>query len=220
MGRLVTDDEMIGRRFGQLVVTARAPRLRGRTAWLVTCDCGEHATIIGNALRTGNSKSCGCAKLASAPGRTHGLSGTRAHAHWKAAKQRCFDANAENYPYYGGRGIIMDPVWASDFAAFFRDMGECPPRHTLERMDFDGNYEPGNCRWATQAEQVKNTSRNIFVEHGGERLCLKDYAHLLGVGYNGLRYRMREKGEDASTAAKRLLERRHQRRNSAPAAST
>lgn len=174
--------------------------------------------MVGNALRTGNTKSCGCAKSTSSSLRTHGLSQTRAYGIWKAAKQRCFDPNAENYKHYGGRGISMDPDWAADFEVFWNDMGECPPGHTLEREDFNGDYEPGNCRWATQAEQTRNTSRNVMVDMGGVSMCLKDYAELRGVTYNGLRYRMRNLGEDAHTAATRLIERRRHRLNSAAAA--
>lgn len=203
---MITDEEMIGNQYGWLVVMERAPRIRQKSAWWVRCVCGSVLAVRGNALRTGNTKSCGCSMKTATALRTHGLSQTRAHGCWKAAKQRCFNPNASNYRHYGGKGITMAPAWAEDFAVFYAAMGECPPGQTLERIRTSGNYEPGNCRWATQAEQVRNTSRTIFVEIGKGRMVLKDFAALRGVNYNKLRLRMVNLGEDAHAAAARLLE--------------
>lgn len=212
--------DLRGERFGRLVVLALGPKRGRRLRWWARCDCGTERLFYGEALRGGITRSCGCKRRVDAEARRlarptkqpnpkfHGLRKTRAYAHWRAAKQRCFDPNASNYRYYGGRGITMCEQWRADFGAFYRDLGECPPGYSLERDDFNGNYEPGNCRWATHVEQVKNTSRNIFVEHEGGRLCLKDYAKAVGVSYNGIRYRMKHCGESAYAAAARLLERR------------
>lgn len=177
-----------GHRYGRLFVLGWGG-YRASTKkhlWSCRCDCGSEVVVTAGNLATGLTTSCGCKKLSSGAKNltTHGLSKTKAHARWKAAKQRCFDPNAHNFKHYGGRGITMDPVWAEDFAAFFSDMGECPDGMTLERIDHSKNYEPGNCRWATQSEQVRNTRRNIIVEHDGERMVLKDYCRRVGVAYN------------------------------------
>ena len=154
--------DLTGQRFTRLTVTGPFGRRGTKVAWNTVCDCGVTGVATSNALRTGNTKSCGCLKaLAGKHLVTHGLTATRSHGIWKAAKQRCFNANAHNYKHYGGRGITMCARWCDSFQAFFDDMGECPPGLSLERIDNEGNYEPGNCRWATQAEQVQNTRRAI-----------------------------------------------------------
>lgn len=108
--------------------------------------------------------------------------------------------------------------WADDFLTFYRDMGDCPPGLTLERDDFNRDYEPGNCRWATQAEQVRNTSRNVLVDMGGVQMILKDYAALRGVGYHGMQYRMKFLGQGPHEAAEAMIERQRRRQSTAAAA--
>lgn len=161
----------------------------GKAKWLCRCICGAVASVKLNNLVSGITKSCGCRKHR-APNsslRTHGLTGTPAHRAWKAAKQRCFSPNASNYPYYGGRGITMATEWRLDFAAFLRDMGQPPEgRPELDRINSAGNYEPGNCRWASRGEQVRNTSRSVWVDYQGERMVLKDFAAKIGASYHGL----------------------------------
>lgn len=82
---------------------------------------------------------------------------------WNAMRDRCLNKNARSYPQYGGRGIVICDSWlgASGFDSFFKDMGERPQSTTLDRINNDGNYEPGNCRWATASEQQRNTRRSL-----------------------------------------------------------
>lgn len=108
------------------------------------------------------------------------MSGTRIHDIWCGMRARCLNPNDNAYAHYGGRGILICERWDS-FEAFFADMGDCPPKGELERVDNERGYEPGNCRWATRAEQMRNTRRNRVVEYAGKEWCLTDLANCLGV---------------------------------------
>jgi len=104
---------------------------------------------------------------------------------WAMAKDRCTNPRNRRYHRYGGRGIKMDPVWATDYTKFYADMGQRPsPRHSLERLDANRGYEPGNCVWATCAEQNRNTSRNVFIRRNGKRYVMKDLALAVGIKPN------------------------------------
>jgi len=152
--------------------------------------------------QVGITKSCGCLKKLAGKRNltTHGLTNTRAHGIWRAAKSRCFNPNASNYRHYGGRGITMCDRWKNDFSAFFQDMGECPPGMSLERINHNGDYTPQNCRWATQAEQVRNTRRNVMIEHNGVLMVAKDYCSATGRSYNHFLMRRRQSLQTPSPA--------------------
>jgi hypothetical protein len=120
------------------------------------------------------------------------------------AKSRCTNPRDPKFPNYGGRGIRMCARWAESFEAFLADMGQRPAGTTLDRIDVDGNYEPGNCRWATPAEQARNRTDNVIVEINGRRMVLKDFAAAMRVSYKALSARVR-KGQDPHAAAAALL---------------
>jgi hypothetical protein len=106
--------------------------------------------------------SCGCAARDALIKRntTHGLSDTRAYRTWKHIKNRCLNPRADNYHYYGARGISIHENWRDDFLAFHADMGNPPNGLSIDRINVDGNYEPGNCRWATPLTQIRNRRRS------------------------------------------------------------
>jgi hypothetical protein len=163
MGRKT--QSLAGQRFGRLLVldrVPREPRASGQAKWRCLCDC-ENISIIGsNALRSGATQSCGCLRRDALVTRntTHGLSGTRTYNSWCNMIRRCTHDNDPRYPEWGGRGITVCERWL-DYPNFLADMGERPPGTTLDREDNDGNYEPGNCRWATPPEQMANRRNTV-----------------------------------------------------------
>jgi DNA-binding transcriptional regulator YiaG len=110
---------------------------------------------------------------------------------WHNMIARCENPKVRGHYRYGGRGISVCPRWRNSFDAFLADMGPMPsPKHQIEREDNDGNYELGNCRWATKEEQANNTSRCVYLEHDGKRLTIMQWSRLLGVDYSVIQYRV------------------------------
>lgn len=143
-----------GQRFGALVAIARAPNRGPKAAWSCKCDCGAvHVATVSN-LVSGHISSCGCLCAVKV---THGMARTKTYRSWAGAKARCRNKKNTNYPHYGGRGIDMCERWAESFEAFLSDMGKCPDGMSIERIDTNGNYEPGNCKWVPISEQCMNT---------------------------------------------------------------
>lgn len=119
----------------------------------------------------------------------HGGHGTLTYSRWKSMMQRCNDPNADNFKHYGGKGISVCERWR-DFAAFLADMGECKNDETLDRIDNAKGYEPGNCRWATMAEQNRNRSHCVKLSYQGRTMILRDWATEIGISPNALAQRI------------------------------
>jgi hypothetical protein len=141
----------------------------GKRQFEVKCDCGTcFQANLGN-LRQGKTRSCrqcGWAR-STASHRTHGMSNTNAYRAWRTMISRCYNPNQGAYKNYGGRGIRVCQRWLDSFETFLEDMGPRPsPYHTLERVDNSGHYEPGNCRWATRADQARNRRDNRHCSKG------------------------------------------------------
>jgi hypothetical protein len=119
------------------------------------CDCGNSTNIPGGTLRSGKTNGClSCGK------RVHGLRKNNTYNIWRGIRNRCLTPHNPGYKNYGGRGITICDRWRDSFDNFLADMGERPVGLSIDRIDVNGNYEPSNCRWATQHEQMNNTRRS------------------------------------------------------------
>jgi len=177
-----------GQRFGKLVVLRHMGQNNHRKAtWECVCDCGKTIITVGGALRSGNTTSCGCHQKSTR--KTHGLSriGCREYRIWACMLSRCRNPRDWGYHNYGGRGIKVCERWER-FDNFLADMGPAPsPTHSIDRYpDNDGNYEPGNCRWATKHEQDTNRRQTRLLTMNGETLCVKDWARKFNIDYDML----------------------------------
>lgn len=142
-----------------------------KARWICKCICGKEFEAIGSGLRNGNTKSCGCRKsdMCRSANLTHGMSHTREHVTWKNMIARCEDPNRPDWNNYGGRGIRVCKRWRTSFQAFLDDMGPRPQGKSIDRWpNMNGNYEPGNCRWATNSEQGLNRRRMTHCRRGHE----------------------------------------------------
>lgn len=172
--------DLTGRTFGRLRVTFRA-ETRGRvTVWGCHCSCGQFKEIRARDLVTGKTNSCGCLRRELLT--KHGGIGSPEYRTWCLMKRRCYDASDRGFKNYGGRGITVCDKWKDDFSAFIKDVGPKPyPSATIERIDHNGGYEPGNVRWASMLEQGNNRRNNRIVRVGGKEMSLSMAARVHGV---------------------------------------
>lgn len=183
--------DISNQRFGKLV--AIKPIQGGRRVrWLCRCDCGRETVVLGTMLRFGNTKSCGCRRTDVLVERntTHGLSKTRTYKTWKRMISRCCNTGNKDYARYGGRGISVCARWRKSFVNFLADMGHAPPKLEIDRIDNDGDYTPKNCRWATRAQQIHNSSKCRNITHNGKTMTVGEWTKLLGVHQNLLHKRL------------------------------
>lgn len=194
-------------RYGRWTVIGEAPMKNhsGQTMWLCRCDCGTKRYVSGPSLRGGCNRratqSCGCYRTERTRERSikHGRSNCstrgaydRTYSAWMAMLGRCRQKKSRSYERYGGRGINVCERWQGDdgFVNFLADMGDAPLGMSLDRHpDVNGNYEPGNCRWATIQEQNRNRRTNHFLTYNGERRCLAEWAEILNVPYHVIQTR-------------------------------
>lgn len=162
-----------GDRYGRWMVIA----IESRSHALCRCDCGAESLVQRSNMYAGKSTSCGCGPRGRAA--THGKSHTPTWRAWASTRNRCENPNNQDFKYYGGRGIRVCERWQS-FESFIADMGDRPPGHTLDRIDPNGHYEPGNCRWATRAQQSRNTRSN--------KLSAEDVTRMRGMRLAGSTY--------------------------------
>ena len=143
---------------------------------LYRCHCGKEFVAMIRQVKVGDTKSCGCSKYI----RTHGMCYSTTYQSWASMKYRC-SKKSKDYDIYMGRGITVCDRWIESFENFYEDMGERPKGTSIDRIDNDGNYEPGNCRWATTTEQAMNKSTNTILEYNGEKNTITQWAYLTGI---------------------------------------
>lgn len=203
----------VGLKFNRLTLL-RLDVVRNRRRYgLFLCDCGSQTVREVSSVVTLGVKSCGCLtkETAAATGRlnaTHGKSGSDEFMVWNKMLQRCSNPKATSYPHYGGRGIAVCERWRK-FENFYADMGQRPSqKHSIERIDVNGNYEPANCKWATATEQARNTTKTVRIVVAGETKVLAQAVEESGINRTTVKSRMARgmTAEQALTKPPRVIE--------------
>ena len=165
--------DLTGERFGMLVALRLSGKNKHRqNLWLCQCDCGDTSTPSAAALRSGKTTSCGCygKSVLGKNSKKYNHSDGPEYTIWRGMKQRCSNSARANYARYGGVGVSVCERWLNDFEAFYSDMGNRPsPKHSIDRIDPSGDYEPSNCRWADIYEQANNKTNVHTVTVNGEK---------------------------------------------------
>lgn len=180
--------DLTGRKINRWLVIGKSHQhTKSGAYWLCRCDCGIERMVRGTVLKSALSMSCGCyAREMTTKNKTKIGRNTSEYGIYYGMLTRCDNENTDNYRNYGGRGIVVCERWrgVDGFDNFMADMGPRPSiKHTLDRYpdNENGNYEPTNCRWATQKQQMRNVRYNVWIEFEGERMILADWALFLGV---------------------------------------
>jgi hypothetical protein len=179
---------LCGSRFGLLLVKAELEPIaksgyRKARVYLCQCDCGASKPIRQDDLRSGRTVSCGCFKRSITKARhiTHGDTASAEYTAWANMRARCHNPKSSYYYCYGGRGIKVCERWNS-YEQFLQDMGRKPSSaHSLDRIDVDGDYGPGNCRWATVKEQASNKRSTVRFIYDGRSWTLAEVARSTGI---------------------------------------
>lgn len=173
----------LGMKFGLLEVVELFDSLpRQGIRWRCKCECGRTVVVLSSNLK--KTKSCGCL-IGHAVKHGAAVDGKRTPEYktWDSMKERCNNPNKAGYEHYGGRGIVVCERWLHSFANFLEDMGRKPtPNHSIDRWpDANGNYEPGNCRWATNDEQQNNRRNNALITFQGRTQNMAQWAREIGI---------------------------------------
>ena len=180
-------------RFGKLQVLQREGSQCGSVTWLCLCDCGNKTIVNGHNLRRGLTVSCGCKKRNEPSYVTHGKSNTRLHGIWRGMKQRCYNPKHSAYQLYGAKGIAVCDEWKENFQSFYDWALEngYSEELSIDRIDVNGNYEPSNCRWATQKEQANNRTTNAYLSLNGERHTIAEWMQITGLSKAAIEGRLK-----------------------------
>ena len=194
---------LTGQRFGRLVAERRVIRRPGRAWWFCRCDCGKTIVMSTTHLRSGHTQSCGCLRREVLRRGSHHHPLLHGYARvgaehelyriWLQMIGRCTRPTHLAFRWYGARGVQVCERWR-DFPSFLADVGERPSRrHSIERIDNNGHYEPGNVRWATRMEQMNNTRAVRWLTANGVRASLTVWALRLQVSRGKLHYWLQKK---------------------------
>lgn len=180
--------DLTNRKFNMLTVKERVSNSKqGKARWKCLCKCGNYCIVESSKLLNETTKSCGCYRKSRIgdESRKHGKTRTKIYKTWCHIKQRCFDKNDTRYNDWGGRGITICDEWKDDFQAFcdyvskLENFGKVG--YSIDRINNDGNYEPGNVRWVTKIVQNNNTRRNHYLTYNGKTQTIAQWAEELGI---------------------------------------
>ena len=179
--RKIRTEDVVGKTFGELSALKEIDARAGQRVFQCLCECGKVTEVLMKRLRSGRTRSCGCLSLRKLSQRAvHGMWKHKLYSTWSSARGRCHNERHKNYKGYGGRGIELCSGWRETPEAFIEwienNLGEKPEGYSLDRINNEGNYEPGNLRWASTAEQNNNTRKNKMISHEGKELQLKEWA--------------------------------------------
>ena len=195
--------DLTGKKFGKLTVTGcNTAVVKTHSRWFVRCDCGNELEVRGTSLIQGGTISCGCHRreLNAARQTKHGFYYHSAYKAWSKMMIRCYNVKSKDYKDYGARGIEVCTRW-HDVKNFCEDMGEKPKgKYSIDRIDVNGNYEPGNCRWATDITQANNRRTSSAIEHEGEVYTYALLAKKFGIDQVKLRYYLKKRGMSVNDA--------------------
>lgn len=206
--------DLTGNVYNRLTVLGMSSRRDGnRMKWVCKCECGKVVSVRTSHLLGGKIQSCGCYQKEIAVQRaydgdgvvkkTHGLSRSRIYTIYRAMIQRCYDSSVTKYFDYGGRGIKVCDRWRGPggFERWLEDMKDPPSsKHSIDRIDVNGDYSPENCRWVTAVVQMRNMRTNRYVEWEGKKRLLIELAEEYGIPYKQLHKRVFTRGWDLRRA--------------------
>lgn len=190
--------DLAGKKFGLLTALTllKKPGHPKKSFWTCACDCGSEIVVWAGHLPNGHTKSCGCKPVdIKTHGNTRGRRATPEYGSWCKMKERCLKKSDVGFPNYGGRGITICTRWLECFDNFLADMGKCPAGLSLDRINVNGNYEPGNCRWATRYQQSNNRRNNRVLSLGGVSKNMSQWEVCLGFPKGTLYRRVTTEGK-------------------------
>jgi hypothetical protein len=182
-GKRFDESDFQGKQFGFLTPLGKSDsKSKYGIVWRFQCKCGNKVEKIAHRVFNGLTRSCGCYRPAQNGNIKHGLSRHYLYIQWCSIIDRCTNANNPRWSSYGGRGITLHPEWRRDPQKFLDYLGPRPSKnHTIDRIDNDKGYEPGNLRWADRKTQQRNRRTNAIIEFNGVKMCIVEWAERLGL---------------------------------------